>query len=139
ADVRNTHHLSEETTVKLNRLVPWAAGSILALTLAACSGSGAGGGEVEDKSDVPKEDLVVGVAMPTQSMQRWLDDGNHMKEQLEDEGYTVDLQYAEDDIPTQVSQIENMVTQEVDVLVIEPADRKSTRLNSSHVSISYAV
>jgi len=108
--------------VKLNRLVPWAAGSILALTLAACSGSGAGGGEVEDKSDVPKEDLVVGVAMPTQSMQRWLDDGNHMKEQLEDEGYTVDLQYAEDDIPTQVSQIENMVTQEVDVLVIASID-----------------
>jgi len=60
--------------------------------------------------------------MPTQSMQRWLDDGNNMKAELEAEGYNVDLQYAEDDIPTQVSQIENMVTQGVDVLVIASID-----------------
>jgi len=62
------------------------------------------------------------VAMPTKSSERWIADGNNIKEQLEDAGYSVDLQYAEDDIPTQVSQVENMVTKGVDMLVIAAID-----------------
>src|SRR5690625_1842715 len=146
--------------------------------------------------------------MPTQTYERWVSDGNNIKEGLEEKGYTVDMQYADDDIPTQQQQLDQMITQEVDVLIIasidgsalsaqldaaaaagvptiaydrlltdsenvdfyvtfdnyevgvnqansllyglglldeniEPADdapdRKSTRLNSSHVAISYAV
>ena len=50
----------------------------------------------------------IGISMPTQSSERWIKDGNTMKEILEAKGYTVDLQYAEDDIPTQKAQIENM-------------------------------
>ncbi len=53
---------------------------------------------------------TIGVAMPTKSSERWIADGNNIKKQLEAAGYKVDLQYAEDDIPTQVSQVENMVT-----------------------------
>ena len=52
---------------------------------------------------------LVGVAMPTQDLQRWNQDGENMKEQLEAAGYSVDLQFAANDIPTQVSQIENMI------------------------------
>ena len=48
--------------------------------------------------------------MPTQSSERWIKDGGTMKEILEKRGYTVDLQFAEDDIPTQKAQIENMIT-----------------------------
>jgi len=62
------------------------------------------------------------VAMPTKSSERWIADGNNIKEQLEAAGYSVDLQYAEDDIPTQVSQVENMVTKGVDILVIAAID-----------------
>ena len=40
----------------------------------------------------------VGVAMPTQSSERWINDGSNMKKQLEALGYEVDLQYAEDDV-----------------------------------------
>src|SRR5690625_7725375 len=89
------------------------------------NGNGDGSGADEktgEGGEVDNSDLTVGVAMATQSMQRWLDDGNNMKAELEAEGYNVDLQYAEDDIPTQVSQIENMVTQGVDVLVIASID-----------------
>ncbi|HOC28385.1 MAG TPA: ABC transporter substrate-binding protein, partial [Treponemataceae bacterium] len=44
----------------------------------------------------------IGVSMPTQSLQRWNQDGANMKTQLEAAGYAVDLQYAGDnDIPTQ--------------------------------------
>ena len=78
------------------------------------------GGQGED-SDAP----LVGVAMPTQSSQRWIQDGNYMKDTLEERGYRVDLQYAEDNIDAQVSQIENMIVKGADVLVIAAIDGAS--------------
>jgi putative multiple sugar transport system substrate-binding protein len=65
---------------------------------------------------------TVGIAMPTQSSTRWISDGNSMVEQFTAAGYATDLQYAEDDIPTQLAQIENMITKGVDVLVIAAID-----------------
>ena len=68
------------------------------------------------------EKMIVGVAMPTQSSQRWIQDGGYMKEILEEKGYEVDLQYAEDNIDAQVSQIENMIVKGADALVIAAID-----------------
>ena len=65
---------------------------------------------------------LVGVAMPTQDLQRWNQDGANMKEQLEAAGYSVDLQFAANDIPTQVSQIENMIANGCKVLVVASID-----------------
>ena len=65
---------------------------------------------------------LVGVAMPTQDLQRWNQDGANMKAQLEAAGYEVDLQYANNDVATQVSQIENMILNEVQVLVVASID-----------------
>ena len=64
----------------------------------------------------------IGIAMPTKSSARWISDGNSMVEQFEAAGYTTDLQYAEDDIPNQLAQIENMITKGVNVLVIAAID-----------------
>ena len=64
----------------------------------------------------------IGIAMPTQSSLRWISDGNELKAALEAKGYTIDLQYAEDDIPNQLAQIENMVTKGVKALVIASID-----------------
>ena len=64
----------------------------------------------------------IGVAMPTQSSLRWISYGNELKTALEGMGYTVDLQYAEDDIPNQLAQVENMVTKGVKALVIASID-----------------
>ena len=64
----------------------------------------------------------VAVAMPTQSSERWINDGSNMKEKLEALGYEVDLQYAEDDVQAQVSQIENMIAAGADCLVIAAVD-----------------
>jgi putative multiple sugar transport system substrate-binding protein len=64
----------------------------------------------------------IGIAMPTQSSLRWISDGNELKAALEEKGYTVDLQYAEDDIPNQLAQVENMVTKGVKALVIASID-----------------
>ncbi len=65
---------------------------------------------------------TVGVSMPTKDLQRWNQDGANMKAKLEAAGYTVDLQYANNDIAMQTSQIENMVTKGDKVLVIASID-----------------
>lgn len=65
---------------------------------------------------------LIGVAMPTQSLQRWNQDGENMKAQLEKKGYKVDLQYANNDVNTQIQQIENMITKGSKVLVIASID-----------------
>ncbi len=68
---------------------------------------------------------LVGVAMPTKDLQRWNQDGTNMKAELEAAGYTVDLQYASNDIQTQVSQVENMINNGCELLVIASIDGNS--------------
>ena len=89
--------------------------ALLSVTMVATlfTGCGAAGGKGGKK---------VGVAMPTQSSERWINDGSNMKSQLEELGYEVDLQYAEDDVQAQVSQIENMIAAGADCLVIASID-----------------
>jgi putative multiple sugar transport system substrate-binding protein len=65
---------------------------------------------------------TVGIAMPTKSSARWISDGESMVKFFEAAGYATDLQYAEDDIPNQLAQIENMIVKGVDVLVIAAID-----------------
>ena len=115
---------------------------VMTLALAACGGSGntpannggnsgnasdAGGNSGgEDTTEPAGEQVgagkVIGIAMPTQSSERWINDGANMKAQLEALGYEVQLQYAEDDPQTQVSQVEGFVAQQVDCLVIAAID-----------------
>ena len=75
----------------------------------------AGGAFAADKG-------LVGIAMPTKSSTRWISDGNSMVKSLTELGYTTDLQFAEDDIPNQLAQIENMVTKGAKALVIGSID-----------------
>lgn len=112
------HPITKEgTTVKKKSLLALVAAGATVIGLAGCAGgTGGNGGGGEGGGE------LVGVAMPTKSSERWIQDGNALKEQLEDAGYKVDLQYAEDDIPTQVSQIENMVTKGAVALIVAAID-----------------
>jgi putative multiple sugar transport system substrate-binding protein len=65
---------------------------------------------------------TIGISMPTKSSARWIADGDNMVKVFSELGYGTDLQYAEDDIPNQLAQIENMVTKGVKVLVIAAID-----------------
>jgi putative multiple sugar transport system substrate-binding protein len=102
-----------------------AAATVLALGLAACSGSGAG---TETTSESPNTaapaagDVTIGVAMPTQTSERWIADGAAVESGLQDLGYKVDLQFANDDIPTQTQQIDQMITNGADVLIVAAID-----------------
>jgi putative multiple sugar transport system substrate-binding protein len=84
----------------------------LSLVLSACAP--AGGAD----SDTP----TVGISMPTKTSTRWISDGESMVKVFEDMGYKTDLQFADDDIPNQLAQIENMITKGADVLVIAAID-----------------
>lgn len=101
-------------TVKKNVLLSAVAIGAMTFGLAACSAPVADGGDAEGG--------LIGVAMPTRSSERWIADGDALVAELEAAGYTVDLQYAEDDIPTQVSQVENMITKGAEALIIAAID-----------------
>ncbi|UJW75435.1 multiple monosaccharide ABC transporter substrate-binding protein [Rhizobium sp. SL42] len=65
---------------------------------------------------------TVGISMPTKTSTRWISDGETMEKLFKEAGYTADLQFADDDIPNQLAQIENMVTKGAKVLVIGAID-----------------
>lgn len=104
----------------IKKVVALILAGIMMFVLAGCGGT-------EKPAETPKAKATtsakkIGVAMPTQSSQRWIQDGKNMKEKLEKLGYTVDLQYAEDDVQAQVSQIENMITNGANCLVVAAID-----------------
>ena len=96
------------TTVNLTRR------TILALTAAV--------GPARCPCQLAEDKGLIGIAMPTKSSLRWISDGDSLKAALEAKGYTVDLQYAEDDIPNQLAQIEGMVTKGAKALVVASID-----------------
>ncbi|GAA3585594.1 MULTISPECIES: multiple monosaccharide ABC transporter substrate-binding protein [Kribbella] len=102
------------------KLMATLSGALLVLGLAACGGEGAGAST--DTASQKPADLTIGVAMPTQTSERWIADGKAVKEKLEAKGYKVDLQYANDDIPTQSQQVDQLITRGADVLVIAAID-----------------
>ena len=89
----------------------------VAMVASACASEDGGG----DGSGGKK----VGIAMPTKTSERWILDGDNLKTSFEEEGYEVTLQYSNDVAADQVSAIETMVGQNVDVLVIAAIDNKS--------------
>lgn len=91
--------------------------------LSACAGERAGdpGANANPSGDGNKGALI-GVAMPTKTSERWIDDGDNVTEQLEKLGYKVDLQYANDKVPDQQQQIEAMLNKGAKALIVASID-----------------
>ncbi|MEU6085644.1 multiple monosaccharide ABC transporter substrate-binding protein [Streptomyces sp. NPDC047085] len=94
----------------------------LALALSACGQNSDGGSKAEKGS---AKGGTIGIAMPTKSSERWIADGKNVVKNLEAKGYKTKLVYGEDDPDTQVSQIENLITQGVKGLIVAAIDNKS--------------
>ena len=92
----------------------------LAFSLAACSGGREGSDSAAASSD--NKGALVGVAMPTKVSERWIKDGNAVKEDLEKLGYKVDLEFADNKIPQQVLQVSNMITKGAKILIVASID-----------------
>ena len=104
------------------KFVRLAAALTLTVALAACGSSQKTADQAPAAGSASAAGGLVGVTMPTKSSERWIHDGDNIKAALEKLGYTVDLQYAENDIPTQVNQIENQITRGAKLLVIASID-----------------
>jgi putative multiple sugar transport system substrate-binding protein len=98
-----------------------AAGCGATATTAAPAATTAAAG-AETTAAASGETLKVGIAMPTKSSARWIADGDNMVKVFQELGYETDLQYAEDVVENQVSQLENMITTGADALVIAAID-----------------
>jgi putative multiple sugar transport system substrate-binding protein len=100
--------------------------AIMVFVVAACGSSSVKKDNTAAATDAVKASGgKVGISMPTKSSERWVGDGANMVKEFEKLGYTADLQYAEDVIENQVSQIENMITKGVKILIIAPIDGES--------------
>ncbi|MCG5219987.1 multiple monosaccharide ABC transporter substrate-binding protein [Streptosporangium sp. KLBMP 9127] len=106
--------------MRFGRIATVVSALALTATMTAC-GSSEKTIDQEAKA-APTSGALVGVTMPTKSSERWIHDGDNVKSALEKLGYKVDLQYAENDIPTQVNQIENQITKGAKLLIIASID-----------------
>ncbi|MFF1796287.1 multiple monosaccharide ABC transporter substrate-binding protein [Kitasatospora sp. NPDC058263] len=95
----------------------------LILSLAACGQSANGAGDGPAKGDA--KGGLVGIAMPTKSSERWIADGTNMVKEFQAKGYKTDLQYGDNVVENQVSQVENMITKGAKLLVIAAIDGSS--------------
>jgi putative multiple sugar transport system substrate-binding protein len=65
---------------------------------------------------------TIGLSLVGKTEARWVSDGNNLVEQLKKRGYATDLQYAQYEAPTQLSQIENLIAKGVKGLIVAPVD-----------------
>jgi putative multiple sugar transport system substrate-binding protein len=106
--------------MRLARLGAVASAALLTVALAACGSSEKTADKASGASG--SQGALIGVTMPTRSSERWISDGDNLKKQLEALGYKVDLQYAENDIPTQTQQLDNQITKGAKLLIIASID-----------------
>jgi len=106
--------------MRLSRMGAVVSAAVLATSLAACGSSEKTVDKEAGAGD--SKGALVGVTMPTRSSERWISDGDNLKKQLEALGYQVDLQYAEDKIPTQTQQLDNQITKGAKLLIIASID-----------------
>jgi len=112
--------------LKFTKLMAVAVSAALAASLAACGSSRDTGTTATGGASSPAAkaaaDTIIGIAMPTKSLERWNNDGNHLVEVLQQMGYQTQLQYADNKTDQQISQIQNMVNQGASILVIASID-----------------
>lgn len=111
---------------RTKRLLAIGLAAAMTFSLAACTSGGSGSSTAKKEEKKTEAGTgKIGVAMPTKDLQRWNQDGENMKKELEAAGYEVDLQFASNDVAMQVSQIENMISGGCDALVIGSIDGES--------------
>ncbi|GAA3876965.1 sugar-binding protein [Tessaracoccus defluvii] len=77
------------------------------------SGSATGGGAAG---------ALIGIAMPTKSLERWNRDGANLEKLLGDAGFKTSLQYADNKQDQQNNQVQNMINDGAKVVVIASID-----------------
>ncbi|WP_263732094.1 multiple monosaccharide ABC transporter substrate-binding protein [Cellulomonas sp. SG140] len=113
-------------TLTRTKLVAVVMGAALALaSVAGCSSTRSNNTPAGGATSANAASTLVGIAMPTKSLERWNRDGAHLEELLKKAGYQTSLQYADNKVDQQVTQLQNMINQGAKVLVIASIDGKA--------------
>lgn len=64
----------------------------------------------------------VGISMPSKSLERWARDGDYLRKVLKEKGYTTSMQYADNKVEQQISQIQNMINEGPEVIIVASID-----------------
>ena len=78
--------------------------------------------EEDSEESTDNSDILIGISMPTKSLERWNRDGSYLEEQFEEAGYSVELTYSDNDTDQQNNDIANMIADGVDLLIIAAID-----------------
>ena len=113
-------------TLTRTKLVAVVMGAALALaSVAGCSSTRTNNTPAGGATSANAAGTLVGIAMPTKSLERWNRDGAHLEDLLKKAGYQTSLQYADNKVDQQVTQLQNMINQGAKVLVIASIDGKA--------------
>ncbi len=128
--------------MKATKLVSAMLAGVMAFSLAACAAAtDTAAPAAEPAADAPAatteaaapaeeaapaaDGQIVGIAMPTKSLERWNRDGSYLQKQFEDKGYSVELTYSDNKIDQQVKDIEGLIADKVSLLVVAAIDGES--------------
>ncbi len=118
----------------IKRLVAIGLVAVMVFALAACGSSdssseeaaaGSAGTETAEAETTEASgggEGLIGIAMPTKSLERWNRDGEYLREQFEAAGYDVEVTYSDNDSDQQNDDIENLIADNVDILIIAAID-----------------
>ena len=112
---------------KFKTVAALASAALLLTGVSACSAEKGtdepnAGTEATEAATTDPADILVGIAMPTRSLERWNKDGANLEGLLKEAGYQTTLQYADNKVDQQISQLQNMVNDGADILVIASID-----------------
>lgn len=66
--------------------------------------------------------VIIGISMPAQHLERWNRDGKYLQNAFEKAGYTTKVAWADNKIDTQQKDIHNLINSGVDILLIAAVD-----------------
>ena len=116
-------------TLTRTRVAAVVVGAALALaSVAGCSSTRTTNTPAGGSTSANAAGTLVGIAMPTKSLERWNRDGSPLEDLLKKAGYQTSLQYADNKVDQQVTQLQNMVNQGAKVLVVASIDGKALGL-----------
>ncbi|WP_286907062.1 sugar ABC transporter substrate-binding protein [Clostridium sp. UBA1652] len=78
--------------------------------------------ELHAHNSIVRENIVIGVSLPNQRIPRWVRDKEAFKYYADQKGVTLKLEDADYDPLLQAKQVEDLISQNVDVLIIAPLD-----------------
>ena len=107
---------------RINRIATVFAVGGLAVSMTACSGAATTATTGASSANAATIACNVGITMPTRTLERWINDGDQLQTKLKGAGCTVDLQYADNKVDTQISQIQNQIAGGAKILVIAAID-----------------